>query len=66
VFLQQPELACRFDASVVLATFVSTSVMACVSPPHAAGSVQIRIANNNQDFDAVQTYVYDRALLWLR
>jgi hypothetical protein len=40
--------------------------MACVSPPHAAGSVQIRIANNNQDFDAVQTYVYDRAFPWLR
>jgi hypothetical protein len=34
----------------VNATLVSSSELKCISPSHTAGSVTVRIANNNQDF----------------
>ena len=57
-FVATPLLACRFDSTVLSATYVSASVLMCVSPSHAAGAVNMSVANNNQDFIAYTGFTF--------
>ena len=42
--------ACKFNATVVPASFVDVGIAQCVSPAHAVGSVFVALSNNRQDF----------------
>ena len=43
-------LTCKFNATVVPASFVDDGMVQCVSPAHAAGSAFVASSNNRQDF----------------
>ena len=49
-----------FNESRVAGSFVTSSQVACIAPPHAEGTYPVEITNNNQDYtsDGI-TYTYD-------
>lgn len=53
-------LRCAFgDITGVYATFMSSSQIKCISPPHAAGTVALEVSLNDQDYTsngALYTY----------
>jgi hypothetical protein len=57
-FLARIALMCEFGAggSRTWATYVTATRLMCMSPAHAAATIELHVSNNNQDFttDAVQ------------
>ena len=45
-------LRCRFDTLSVIATFVTSTQVYCVSPSHDVGDVAVEVSNNNADYTA--------------
>ena len=43
-FVDAPELRCKFDTTVVPAKFVSSTELACVSPPHSSDRVTVDVS----------------------
>lgn len=43
-------LFCKFDSTLVVATYVASTSVVCKSPPHSTGPVLVEVTNNNQDF----------------
>ena len=59
-FTDTADLVCRFDATVVAALYVNDSAVACVAPAYAAGVASLAVANDGQNYCAVQltiTYI---------
>ena len=59
-FLNSTSLRCRFDASVVLATFRSRNLIACQSPPHNAVEIDLAVSNDGQYFVEGLRFLYVR------
>ena len=58
-FVQTASLKCRFDAAVVDAVFVSSTMVNCTTPAGPAGAVALEISNNGVDFSrSSMTYNY--------
>ena len=51
--LNTPDLSCRFGTSIVLARFISTVLLECVTPSRSPGSVAVEISLNGAQFDPV-------------
>ena len=49
-FVASALLRCKFNSTVVVATFVSASSCRCVTPAHDSGHVYVDVSNNNQDY----------------
>jgi hypothetical protein len=49
-FVQTPLLRCKFNSTIVVASYLSGTTCKCVAPPHEAGHVLVDISNNNQDY----------------
>jgi len=54
-FVSSSDLVCRFDATVVSATYSSPTTLSCIAPQHIAGTVVLEVANNNEDFTSSNT-----------
>jgi hypothetical protein len=49
-FRNETDLSCRWDIDIVPGRFINSSAVACVSPYHVAGDVNISISSNGVDF----------------
>jgi hypothetical protein len=49
-FVDVAWVVCRFDSTVVAASYLSSSSVVCAAPAHASGTVTLSVSSNNQDF----------------
>ena len=52
-FFNTTDLMCRFGDATVSALFVSSTVLACETPTHVEGAVDVFVTTNGQDFTTV-------------
>ena len=49
-FVNGSRLSCRFDDLIVLATYLSDTLISCTTPAHQQGVVLVEVSNNGIDF----------------
>ena len=57
-FVNSTALACRFGLQPVPAIFLSFSIVLCIAPPQAAGSVFLEVTTNGEDYSSDRLVFY--------
>ena len=58
-FLNTTQLSCGFDTTSVPATYISSTVIQCITPPHDQGVVSVNVTNDGYEFvELPETFTY--------